>query len=137
MKKAIDLHETARSGLRDRLEGHERTFLSGSYGRNTRLDPLNDIDIVVIVDSTSRWDDDPEKAMRAAGEAVRPDFPGCTIRLGAHAAQAKPQDPPIPDVHLDVVVAVETGEGTILKISEREPEPNWKKRTIRRRTRAR
>ncbi len=127
VRDAKDLHETARAGLKDRLEGHKRTFLSGSYGRNTRLDPLNDIDIVAIVESTSPWDDDPEKAMKAAGEAVRPDFPGCTIRLGAHAAKVKPEDPPIPDVHLDVVVAVETGDGTILKITEREPTSNWKR----------
>jgi hypothetical protein len=64
--------------------------------------------------------------MRAAGEAVRPDFPGCTIRLGAHAAKVNPKDPPIEDVHLDIVVATETGTGTVLKISEREPESGWK-----------
>jgi hypothetical protein len=127
VKDAIELHETARAALKGRLKGHKRSFLSGSYGRNTRLDPLNDIDIVAIVESTAPWDDDPEKAMKAAGEAVRPDFPGCTIRLGAHAAKVIPDDPPIPDVHLDVVVAVETGSGTVLKISERKPTSNWKK----------
>lgn len=127
VKEAIDLHEAARAGLKDRLKGHKRTFLSGSYGRNTRLDPLNDIDIVAVVESTSPWGDDPEKAMKAAGEAVRPDFPGCTIRLGAHAAKVTPQDPPIPDVHLDIVVAIETGDDMILKITEREPASTWKK----------
>jgi hypothetical protein len=124
---AIDLHEKARKGLESRLEGHKRSFLSGSYPRHTRLDPLDDIDIIVVVDSTDRWDNDPETAMTAAGEAVRPDFPGCSIRLGAHAAKVKPKDPPIPDVHLDIVVATETDDGTILEISEREPESNWKK----------
>ena len=124
---AIDLHETARKGLEKRLEGHQRSFLSGSYPRNTRLEPLDDIYIVVVVESTDPWDDDPEKAMEAAGEAVRPDFAGCTIRLGAHAAKVKPKDPPIPGVHLDIVVARETGDGTLLEISEREPESNWKK----------
>lgn len=123
---AIELHEKARKGLKDRLEGHKRSFLSGSYPRNTRLDPLDDIDIVVVVESTGPWDDDPDKAMEAAGEAVRPDFPGCTIRLGAHAAKVKPKDPPIPGVHLDIVVARETGDGTVLEISERDPESNWK-----------
>jgi hypothetical protein len=127
VESAIDLHEKARAGLKARLKGHSRTFLSGSYARRTRLDPLNDIDIVAVVDSTEPWDDDPEEAMRAAGEAVRPEFPGCTIRLGAHAAKVKPKDPPIEGVHLDVVVAIETGDGTCLKISEREPESGWKK----------
>jgi Second Messenger Oligonucleotide or Dinucleotide Synthetase domain len=125
--KAIELHEKARKGLRDRLEGHKRSILSGSYPRNTRLEPLDDIDIIAIVESSEPWDDDPETAMEAAGEAVRPDFPGCTIRLGAHAAKVKPKDPPIPNVHLDIVVATETGDGTILKISEREPGSTWKK----------
>jgi hypothetical protein len=127
MQSAIDLQETARAGLEERLEGHERTFLSGSYARKTRLDPLNDIDIVVVVASTAPWDHDPETAMRAAGEAVRPDFPGCGVRYGAHAAKVMPQDPPIEGVHLDIVVAVETGSGTCLEISEREPAPGWKK----------
>jgi hypothetical protein len=124
---AIELHEKARKGLKDRLEGHKRSFLSGSYPRNTRLDPLDDIDIIAVVESTDPWDNDPEKAIQAAGEAVRPDFPGCTISLGAHAAKVKPQDPPIPGVHLDIVVATETGDGTILEISERRPESNWRK----------
>ena len=127
IENAIDLHEKARKGLKDRLEGHKRSLLSGSYPRHTRLDPLDDIDIIVVVDSTDPWDNDPETAMKAAGEAVRPDFPGSTIRLGAHAAKVMPKDPPIPDVHLDIVVATETGDGTILEISERDPESNWKK----------
>jgi hypothetical protein len=125
--KAIELHEKARAGLKERLKGHKRSILSGSYPRNTRLKPLDDIDIIAIVESTAAWDDDPQKAMEAAGEAVRPDFPGCTIRLGAHAAKVKPEDPPIPDVHLDIVVARETGSGTVLEISERLPESNWRK----------
>ncbi len=125
--KAIELHEKARKALKDRLEGHKRSFLSGSYPRNTRLDPLDDIDIVAVVESTDPWDDDPQKAMEAAGEAVRPDFPGCTIRLGVHAVKVTPKDPPIPGVHLDIVVARESGDGTVLEISEREPESNWKK----------
>jgi hypothetical protein len=126
IEEAIDLHERARKGLKDRLEGHKRSILSGSYPRNTRLDPLDDIDIIAIVQSTDPWDNDPEKAMQAAGEAVRPDFPGCTIQLAAHAAKVTPKDPPIPNVHLDIVVATETGNGTILDISEREPRSNWK-----------
>ena len=38
-----------------------------------------------------------------------------------------PKDPPIPNVHIDIVVATETGDGTILEISEREPEATWKR----------
>lgn len=124
---AVELHEKARKALSERLERHKRSFLSGSYPRNTRLDPLDDIDIVAVVESTEPWDDDPEAAMEAAGEAVRPDFPGCSIRLGAHAAKVQPKDPPIPGVHLDIVAARETGDGTILEISERDPESNWKR----------
>ena len=125
--EAVELHERARKGLKERMQGHKRSFLSGSYPRNTRLDPLDDIDIVAVVESTEPWDDDPEAAIRAAGEAVRPDFPGCTIRLGAHAAKVKPKDPPIAGVHLDIVVARETDNGTVLEISEREPEAIWKR----------
>src|SRR5688500_211457 len=69
IEDAIEMHEKARKGLRDRLEGHKRSILSGSYPRNTRLDPLDDIDIIAIVESTDPWDNDPEKAMTAAGEA--------------------------------------------------------------------
>jgi SMODS domain-containing protein len=127
IEAAIDLHETARAGLKKRLEGHVRSFLSGSYPRNTRLDPLNDLDTIVVVESTEPWDDDPETAMSAAGDAVRPDFPGCTIRLGAHAAKLTPKDPPIEDVHIDIVVGRHVGPGTILEISERLPGPTWRK----------
>jgi hypothetical protein len=122
---ARDLHETARAALRD-LPGWKRDFLSGSYARNTRLDPLNDIDIVVVVEDTSVWDNDPDAAVTAAGETVRPEFPGCRIRKGAHAAKVMPKDPPIEGVHLDVVVAREAGWGTVLEISEREPEAKWR-----------
>jgi hypothetical protein len=126
VREAAKLRDTVQDGLKKRLEGHRRSFVSGSYARWTRLDPLNDIDIVGVVESTAPWGDDPEAAMIAAGEAVRPDFPGSSIRLGAHAAKVKPKDPAIPDVHVDIVIAKETGDGTMLVISEREPGSSWK-----------
>ena len=122
---AADLQQRARKAL-EALPGFERSFLSGSYARNTRLDPLNDIDIVVVVADTAEWNDDPETAMRAAGEVVRPEFPGCRISMGAHAAKIVPEDPPIEGVHLDVVVARSAGWGSSLEISERLPSPTWK-----------
>ena len=122
---AKDLHERARARLAG-LPGHQRSFLSGSYGRRTRLNPLNDIDIVVVVSDTSVWKDDPETAIRAAGEIVRPEFPECRIRMGAHAAKVMPKDPPIAGVHLDVVVARKGPWGTVLEISEREPIAKWR-----------
>lgn len=122
---AKDLHERARGALENNLKGHVRSFLSGSYARNTRLEPLNDIDIIVVVDSTEPWDDDPEAAMNAAGDAVQPEFPDATIQLGNHAVRVFPKDPPIEGVHLDIVVALHVGPATMHEISERKPEPGW------------
>jgi len=58
IKEAKRLHATARAALEEQLTGCVRTTLSGSYPRNTRLAPLNDIDIITVVESTDPWHDD-------------------------------------------------------------------------------
>ena len=79
--EAVRLHERARAALEANLEGCKRTTLSGSYPRNTRLAPLDDIDIIAVVKSTAPWDDDPETALRAAGQIVVDEFPARQWRL--------------------------------------------------------
>jgi hypothetical protein len=123
--EAVRLHERARAVLEANLEGCKRTALSGSYPRNTRLAPLDDIDIIAVVKSTAPWDDDPETALRAAGQIVVDEFPGSTMEIGNHAAKISNIDSTIEDVHLDIVVGYEIGSGTTLKISETQPEPAW------------
>jgi hypothetical protein len=123
--EAVRLHERARHALKKNLEGHKRTALSGSYPRSTRLAPLNDIDIIAVVESTEPWGDDPETALRAAGQIVVDEFPGSTMEIGNHAAKVSNIESSIDDVHLDIVVGYEIGSGTILRISETKPEPDW------------
>lgn len=123
--EAVRLHERARAALEANLEGCKRTTLSGSYPRNTRLAPLDDIDIIAVVKSTAPWGDDPETALRAAGQIVVDEFPGSTMEIGNHAAKISNLDSSIEGVHLDVVVGYEIGSGTTLKISETKPESAW------------
>jgi hypothetical protein len=125
IKEAKRLHEQARDALQNELTGCERTFLSGSYPRNTRLEPLDDIDIVAVVESTEPWGDEPSTALREAGQIVADVFEGSRFELGYHAAKVRDVDSTIDDVHLDIVVARETGTGTILEISERKPANDW------------
>lgn len=123
--EAVRLHERARAPLEANLEGCERTTLSGSYPRSTRLAPLNDIDMIAVVKSTAPWNDDPETALRAAGQIVVDEFPGSTMENGNHAAKISNLDSTIKDVHLDVVVGYEIGSGTTLRISETQPQSDW------------
>lgn len=125
IKEAKRLHEVARAALEATLIGCERTFLSGSYPRNTRLKPLNDIDIIAVVQSTEPWANDPSMALAEAGRVVSDVFAGSRYELGKHAAKVQEVDSTIEDVHLDIVVARETGEGSVLEISEREPANEW------------
>lgn len=125
IKEAQRLHEAARDALEADLSGCERTILSGSYRRNTRLEPLNDIDIIAIVESTSPWHDDPRTAVADAGDIVTGVFAGSRCELGYHAAKIRDISSTIDDVHIDVVVARETGDGTILEISELDPANDW------------
>jgi hypothetical protein len=123
--EAVRLHERARAAVQANLEGCERTTLSGSYPRSTRLAPLNDIDMIAVVESTAPWNDDPETALRAAGQIVVDEFPGSTMEIGNHAAKISNLDSTIKDVHLDVVVGYEIGSGTTLRISETQPQSDW------------
>jgi hypothetical protein len=123
--EAVRLHERARAALEKNLEGCKRTTLSGSYPRDTRLAPLDDIDMIAVVESTAPWNDDPETAQRAAGQIVVDEFSGSTMKIGNHAAKISNIDSTIEDVHLDIVVGYEIGSGTTLKISETKPQPAW------------
>ncbi len=77
--------------------------------------PLDDIDIIAKVKDTSVWDDDPETAMRAAGDLVRPAFATAAGVTGNHGARVCLKDPPIEGEHLDIVVARATSNGTVLE----------------------
>ncbi len=123
--EVVRLHERARAALEANLEDCKRTTLSGSYPRNTRLAPLDDIDIIAVVKSTAPWNDDPETALLAAGQIVVDEFPGSSMEIGNHAAKISNVDSSIEGVHLDIVVGYEIGSGTKLKISETEPESTW------------
>lgn len=125
IKEAKRLHERARAALQNNLEGCERTALAGSYPRNTRLAPLDDIDIIAVVKSIEPWNDDPETALRAAGQVVVDEFPGSTMKVGNHAAKISGITSSIEGVHLDIVVGYEIGSGTTLRISETKPESQW------------
>ena len=89
---AADLQQRARKAL-EALPGFERSFLSGSYARNTRLDPLNDIDIVVVVADTAEWNDDPETAMRAAGGGRAPGVPRLPDQHGRSCGEDRARGP--------------------------------------------
>lgn len=123
--EAKRLHDRARKALEKNLTGCKRTFLSGSYPRQTRLAPLDDIDMIAVVKNADPWDNDPNKALKEAGQIVVDEFPGSTMKIGNHAAKISNIDSSIERVHLDIVVGSEIGSGTTLKITETKPIATW------------
>lgn len=122
---AVECHEKAFDAL-TALPKWKRDFISGSYGRNTRLTPLDDVDVIIVCADADAWDDDPVRALEACRDLLKPVFPGARTRRGAHAMKIYPLDATTGGFHLDIVVALPSGEGgTMLRITEPEGDTGW------------
>ncbi|MGH3088621.1 MAG: nucleotidyltransferase domain-containing protein, partial [Rubrobacteraceae bacterium] len=73
-KLAKEVHPKIREALKEELEHHEETFLSGSYSRRVQEGHLSDVDIIVVLkDPDGKYANSAEAALKdiqdAAGES--------------------------------------------------------------------
>ncbi len=111
-----------RSSLRnDRYFGGllETTFLNGSYARNTVIRPINDVDIIVVVDS-GRREAIPNDVMESLRRKLAQRYPGRRTRRLRRAIKVS-----LSDINLDVLLAVApSGLNAPLEIPDRN-EDEW------------
>src|SRR5439155_16647179 len=85
-KEAADAQQAIREALKNHLHV-PNSFLTGSYARYTKIDPLNDIDVFLVRnDSRTGLRTDgggvkPDEAISQVADAVRKAIPRATIQL--------------------------------------------------------
>jgi len=111
--------------LRELLDGGNigrriiRSFLSGSYARKTAIRPIDDVDIVFVVDPSawrSTWSSlpSPEAVLNTFANAVRYRYPVSTV-----VGQRRSVRLQLNHLDIDVVPAiVASQDGTVLKIPD-------------------
>jgi hypothetical protein len=76
------------------------SFLNGSYARHTAVQPIKDVDIIVVVD-TDWMEDDPGRAMESLRRKLAQRYDGYRTRRQRRAVKVM-----LSDITLDVVLAV-------------------------------
>ena len=90
-------------------------FLNGSYARHTVVQPIKDVDIIVVV-GTDWMEDDPERAMESLRSKLAQRYDGYRTRRQRRAVKVT-----LSDMTLDVVLAVApNGPERPLHIPDRE-----------------
>eukprot|EP00118_Oscarella_pearsei_P025570 m.308398 g.308398 ORF g.308398 m.308398 type:complete len:292 (+) comp43932_c0_seq1:54-929(+) len=79
-------------------------FLTGSYSRNTALNPLHDVDMFCVMDGISP--DNPRYLIQLVQKAIKQAFPYATVDLQKHSAGVKF---PGESITYDVIPAVRSG----------------------------
>lgn len=109
------------------------TYLSGSYARDTAVRPLDDVDIVVVVDPRA-WETgwfsttpDPSKVLGSFANAIRRCYPDSSVHMQTRSVGLK-----LYHLDIDVIPAIDIG-GDLLKIPDRS-KGNWIKSAPRRHT---
>lgn len=83
-------------------------YLSGSYARDTALAPIDDVDIIVVVDPEgwprSLWSETPEpdKILQSFARAIRRRYPNSSVSLQRRSVCLT-----LNHLHIDVVPAIE------------------------------
>jgi hypothetical protein len=95
------------------------TYLSGSYARATAVRPLDDVDIVVVVDPRA-WEmgwlsttPAPEKVLTSFANAIRRRYPDSGVHLQNRSVGLK-----LYHLDIDVIPAIDVG-GNLIKIPDR------------------
>lgn len=95
------------------------TYLSGSYARETAVRPLDDVDIVVVVDPRA-WETGwfsstpaPEKVLTSFANAIRRRYPDSSVHLQNRSVGLK-----LYHLDIDVIPAIDIG-GDLLRIPDR------------------
>lgn len=105
----------------DRIIG---SYLSGSYARDTAIAPLDDVDIIFLIDA-SCWSSPflssrpkPDDLLKSFARAVKYRYPDSSVRLQRRSICLK-----LNHIHLDVVPAMKSGnDGTLIEIPDRQAE---------------
>lgn len=100
------------------LGGILREIPSGSFARDTAITPLNDIDIIIVLDGERRaqlWDSAPERTLNAVAASIRdvfdfvePDYQNRSVRIGFKH----------PGFPVDIVPAFDAGPQGLLEIPD-------------------
>ena len=91
------------------------TFLNGSYPRHTAVQPIKDVDVIVVVD-TDWMQADPSRAMESLRHKLAQRYPDWRTRRQCRAVKVT-----LSDIRLDVVLAVAPdGLDRPLRIPDRE-----------------
>lgn len=114
--------------LRDRLQqGHFKdriigTYLSGSYARDTAIAPLDDVDIIFLIDA-SYWNSPllasrprPKELLQSFARAVRLRYRDSSVRLQRRSVCLQ-----LSHISLDIVPGIEVSKGsTLIEIPDRD-----------------
>jgi hypothetical protein len=96
----------------------ETSYLSGSYARYTAVYPLDDVDIIFLIDP-SHWENPtPEAVLRTFERAIRRRYDGSSLRIQRRSVRLR-----LNHLDIDVVPAIESKDDFI-KIPDRR-EAEW------------
>lgn len=104
--------------FRDRIT---HSYLSGSYARGTAIAPLDDVDIIFLID-VSRWNSplfssrpSPDELLKSFSRAVRYRYPESSVRLQRRSVCLQ-----LNHINLDIVPAIALDkDGTTIEIPDR------------------
>lgn len=99
----INRHEYIRKTLSGKVINDKRKphFLTGSYKRHTQIRPVNDVDIMIILDYYEYWDqfgNDPIALLRFIKQKLKETYPETNIIIQSHSIGLKFSK--IPDVDI-------------------------------------
>jgi hypothetical protein len=86
-------------------------FLSGSYARDTAISPIDDVDIVVLIDPegwrSGMWDTrpEPEKILQSFARAIRYRYPESSVHVQRRSVRLE-----MFHLNVDVVPAIDLGD---------------------------
>jgi len=129
--RAIGSHNHVRNQL---CTGHFSTrirdaYLSGSYSRDTAIDPLDDVDIVFIIDP-EKWPSslldrlfqskpEPDTVLNSFATALRRRYERSSVRTQRRSVRLE-----LVHLNLDIVPAIQDGPTDLIWIPDRE-EGDW------------
>lgn len=90
------------------------SYLSGSYARHTAISPIDDVDIIFVIDRAEWPDPSPEKVLRTFEGAIRLRRPGSTVVMQRRSVGLQMEH-----LSIDAVPAVETGRPGYIEIPDR------------------
>lgn len=112
-EKAQTRHNNVREKLREKMV-LDRDFLSGSYGRNTKIRPLNDVDLMIVLNVDEYADDyyhngDPTKILKLIKTIVDDLYPRTPSKI-----QARSVNLDFHDFGFDIVPSFDRSGGGLL-----------------------